>query len=225
LANILFIRGRLDNGFGGAIRVRYGIEAYFVEQGRGRQLEQARSREGIQIPLEMEIALGCNGVAVLKNHRWSPLGIGVELERGEGRVARGVKLRLLNASDKPLAIVDLPGNCSLSLEPDLSMWWWTNDWLWVNDGVPRETVENNDVHVLKPGEIYEFNIAFNDPAWFVAEKNQPPQPLNAIERGSPRFRLVYRPPSKEECTHLDKAEIIWHGYMPSRAFSGRGWID
>ncbi|MFA6187246.1 MAG: GDYXXLXY domain-containing protein [Phycisphaerae bacterium] len=49
------------------INVRYGIEAYFVEQGKGRQLEQRRRNN---TPFrEAEIALGSNGIAVIKGFR------------------------------------------------------------------------------------------------------------------------------------------------------------
>ena len=68
----LFIRGRVRYKWrGGEIRVRYSIEAYFVEQDKGLELERGRRREGVRIPLEMEVALGRNGLAVLKGRRRS----------------------------------------------------------------------------------------------------------------------------------------------------------
>ena len=45
---------------------------------------ERRSPEGmpqdIQMPMEMRIALGPDGTAVLTNHRWNPLGIGVTIQ-------------------------------------------------------------------------------------------------------------------------------------------------
>src|SRR6185436_16903307 len=76
----LFIRGRTDRSWDGRVAVRYGLEAYFRQQGKGQELEQSRQRDGIQVPLEMEVAVGPGGLAVLKGHRWSALGIGLDLE-------------------------------------------------------------------------------------------------------------------------------------------------
>ena len=47
--------------------VAYGIDAFFVEQGRGRALEQAPEGKG---RLEMEVALGKDGTAMLTGYRW-----------------------------------------------------------------------------------------------------------------------------------------------------------
>jgi uncharacterized membrane-anchored protein len=64
----LYIRGRinyLESG-GSLLYVKYGIEAYFVEQGKGQQLEQRGSNAPLR---EAEIALGRNGIAVIKGFR------------------------------------------------------------------------------------------------------------------------------------------------------------
>lgn len=71
----LFVRGRTERHWGGSrIPVRYGLEAYFMEQGRALELEQRRVRDGIQFPLEMVVAVNARGLAVLKSHRWGGAG-------------------------------------------------------------------------------------------------------------------------------------------------------
>jgi hypothetical protein len=217
-----FIRGRLEYGWGDAVRIRYGIETYFVEQGKGLELERGRRRERIQVPLEMEVAVASKGLAVLKSHRWSPLGIGLEFVREPDRNARAMKLKLLNASEGPLAVVDLPGAHCFSLEPVSS--WHTEELRWVGSDVPRPAVSDDHVRVLQPGEVHSVHIDLTNASWHVAFGGRPARPVYSLD-GNARFRLVYRPPTKKASEHLEQAELVWHGHLPSRAFSGRGWID
>jgi uncharacterized membrane-anchored protein len=246
--NELFIRGRMNSRWGwtGMAPISYGIEAYFVEQGKGREIEKLRgTRRDIQVPLEMETALGSNGIAVLKGYRCGKLGIGLEIKTDPNSQNRrnrntmpgmtaiprvvGAKIKLKNVSDAPLAVVDLPEEKSFSLEPDLR---WIDQgtpiWRWVNENAPRKEVENSDVRVLQPQEVYEFAIDFNNPIWFVKRGNEPPHSIsdpNANMGWGNNFRLVYRPPLKEECKHLDNADMIWHGHLRSSSFGGGGRID
>ncbi len=231
----LFIRGRFNDRYrwewSGSNPIRYGIEAYFVEQGKGKAIEQLRGqRQGIQVPLEMETALGASGIAVLKGYRCGKLGIGIEIKTDPNDRTRRVysaKVKLKNVSDAPLAIIDLPEGRSFSLEPVLR-WAGSNSllWLWVNENAPLKTVENSDVRVLQAGQEYEFAIDFRNPAWFVKKGNGTPHTISDPNMGwGNNFRLVYRPPSKEQCKHLDKADMIWHGYLRSSSFNGGGRID
>ena len=112
----LYIRGRTDYSYDSSyINVLYGIEAYFVEQGKGNQLQNMVSRS-TRTAFDMEVALGSNGIAVLKGYRCGPITIKVEnIERKEG-VLQGCRLVLINVSNKPVAIVDLPDYGSLKLE-------------------------------------------------------------------------------------------------------------
>jgi uncharacterized membrane-anchored protein len=239
--NELFIRGRVSNRWGGAIQ--YGIEAFFVEQGKGREIEKLRgTRRDIQVPLEMEAAVGTNGIAVLKGYRTGKLGIGIEMKtdaNDRNRQGRnfvpmrivGAKVKLKNVSDTPLAIIDLPDGRSFTLEPDtpLDFRWGRPNlevWQWVNENAPRKTVENSDVRVLQAGQEYEFAIDFRNPVWFVTKGNEPPHTISDPNMGwGNNFRLVYRPPSKDECKLLEKADMIWHGYLRSSSFCGGGRID
>lgn len=236
----LFIRGRLNDrwGLSGASPILYGIEAYFIEQGKGREIEKLRGMRGdIQVPLEMETAVGANGTAVLKGYRCGKLGVGLEIKNepidgnrpSRNRVPMpgathtvGAKIKLKNVSDGPLAIVDLPEGKSISLEPDV-MGFRSGVWRWVNENAPRKKVENSDVRVLQAGQEYEFLIDFRNPTWFVKSGNES-RTISALGWGN-NFRLVYRPPSKEQCKHLDKADLIWHGYLRSSSFNGGGRID
>lgn len=231
-----YAKPRGDSG----LNIRYGLEAYFVEQGQGLDLERGRREGEIQIPLEMEVAVAGSGKSVLKSHRWSPIGIGLALETEQREETHPVRngtrtnrfsvvvaatLTLLNASSNDLAIVDLPRGLSLDLEPDTLRGRTHNNWAWAGVGWTRPTPTDADVHVLKPGERYPMRIDLRDPQWFVSRTNEPPHAIAGFGDWSSQFRLWYRPPSEEECRHLTHTGIIWHGNLPTRAFNGGGRVD
>ena len=213
------------------IWINYGIEAYFVEQGRGRTIEKRRgNRTGVQIPLEMEIAVGPGGKSVIRGYRWSPLGIGLTVLRGVRRNQQGqdqetprsatVQLTLANASDKPLGIVNLPDFCSFSLEP---VPWTKKKWALAHNPCEDARPSDVDVVTLAPEQQIRFDFDFSTERWLVEADGQIKQ-IGTLD-GSEQFRLVYRPPDKADSRHLSQKDIIWHGYMPSRVFHGRGQID
>jgi uncharacterized membrane-anchored protein len=233
-----FIRGRARPGWGRTLHVQYGIEAFFVEQGKGLELERRRIQDGVQIPLEMAVAVSANGTAVLKDYRWSDLGIGLDLTfRPQvvtntpmnrvmtNRVVDTATVTLLNASTQDLAVVDLPGAASLSLEQDLSRDWAPQTWTWVGRTGTPPTPTDAHVRLLKPGEKHTISIAFANPAWFVSTKDGTPQPVTGLPPWESRFRLVYRSPSPDACRALQAGNRIWQGELRSRAFNGSGGMD
>jgi uncharacterized membrane-anchored protein len=76
----LYIKGFSDSGMhfrkGFPLMVRYGIESYYVQQGKVIEMEQKigssqwrKNAPTKQTPLEMRLALG-GGTAVITGHRW-----------------------------------------------------------------------------------------------------------------------------------------------------------
>lgn len=55
----LFIKGTIKKGLFGGSNVEYGIESYFVPEGKGRSIERSRNLEG-------KVAIDKSGNAVLK---------------------------------------------------------------------------------------------------------------------------------------------------------------
>jgi len=238
-ADGLFIRGRTERHWGGPrIPVRYGLEAYFMEQGQALELEQRRAHDGIQVPLEMIAAVNPRGLTVLKGYRWGPLGVGLELIPPRSQSDRPVawrpvaaKLKLHNASSNDLAIVDLPGNRCWALisEPQ----WGEENWRWVGPTDPQPSPQAANVILLKPGQTHTNRIEFRDPAWFVRGRLQGEQKspevvksLSDLDRDfSVRFRFEYRPPDRASCAGLPHVDLIWHGRLATAAFTPAGAVD
>ena len=230
----VFLKGRTlyphhPQQTGQPLWMAYGIEAYFVEQGAGIEIEKRRGdRAGVQVPLEMEVAVSHDGTAVIKGYRWSPLGIGLQMVRSPGNNlpvggipgSAAVRLTLTNASDKPLAIVDRPSDCSFFLEP---VAWARRRWVPANSPCRSAPPADSEVVVLSPGGEKSIDIDFADDRWQVKADGKAIQ-IGALE-WSEQFRLVYRPPAAEACRHLQQRDLIWHGHLASRAFHGRGQID
>jgi uncharacterized membrane-anchored protein len=215
---------------GHSLRLNYGIEAYFVQQGQGRQIEQRLGRRNqLQVPLEMQIAVGRNGKAVIQGHRWSPIGMGLQVLRTPPAnpqvpaepLSAKVALTLANASDAPLALVVLPDNCSFILETSQSA---KEEWVLVNNPCQPAQPAANDVLVLQPGEEKIFEFDFSAERWLVRSEASAAAEIGTLD-WSERFRLIYRPPPEAACRDLANRDLIWHGYLPSRAFHGRGRID
>ncbi len=227
-----FLRGRTFHrwhpGDGGqALQVRYGIEKYFVEQGRGKAMEQRRGqRRGIQTPMEVELAVDTSGTAVITGHRWSPIGIGLAVKRpvespDEPRTGSVVmELTLQNVSDRPLSLILLPQLCSFTLESVKS----------APLDLEPERPECTDLgptteHLVKlaPDDSRNFTFDFNEERWQVPV-NSKPTPIGMLE-WSQRFRLVYRSAEPQKIRQLPGQQHIWLGELPSPAFHGRGRID
>ena len=229
-ASGLFVKGRVrayrGQGQGGLTGVRYGIDAFFVEQGTGRELERGAPEgtpENIRVPLEMQVALGQDGTAVLTGHRWSALGVGLAIHKdtakGEGASETGHPVRLElsyhNASPAPLAVV-LPRDLRT-----LRLMVMDFDDPGQEAGPQAEDVSpysDDDVRVLQPGETATVELNLNDPRWMVQIRGKKTLPLWHKDLNVRTFRLVYQTPPPEACTGLAQAPLIWRGQLPSREF-------
>lgn len=230
----LYLTGRIPYPYrklqaGNPIWVNYGIEAYFVEQGKGREIEKRRGgRTSVQVPLEMEIAIGPGGKAVIKGYRWSRLGIGLQRLRNapagpeeiEAPQSATFQLTLSNASDEPLALVNLPDYCSFSLEAAA---WAKQSYSLAHDPCEDVSPSEFDVVTLAPKQEKKFMFDFSTERWLVKGKDKIQQ-IGTLD-GTEQFRIVYRPPDREQTRHLSRKDEIWHGYLGSRVFHGRGQVD
>jgi uncharacterized membrane-anchored protein len=239
-----YLRGRVDwpSWNPGMIHVRYGIEALFVEEGRAQAFESTRRAEQAGVPLDMEVAVGANGLAVLKGYHWEPLGLVLTVDRPPrpGRTNQmtnqprfplprrpgimGATLELKNHSDHPIAILThsfrLVGNQQRG----------SIHYRWVGEDVAPAKPAAEEVKVLLAGESYQVHLDFSLPEWFVTDTAKPKDAEIPVALGTmagawdASFRIEYAPPSAEDCAGLPDANLIWHNTLSSRAF-GTGGVD
>lgn len=222
----LFVKGRTDYVYSGSpfVAVKYGIEAYFVQQGEGKKIEAGRVRGEVRVPLDMEVAVGRGGMAVLKNYRWCPLGIGLKVENTTNRQVRAVTVTLVNVSSNVLAVIDPSTSGWLRLESDSRQNWGPNEWMWTGKDLPVVTPVDGDVILLNPGEEKSVHIDLTQPSWFVRKANESPRSIGEL-RDFAGFRFVYQAPDRLACAKLRNAGVIWHGTLSSQAFTSAGRWD
>lgn len=235
----LFLRGRLDSGIGwsDARRVRFGLEAYFMEQGRAQELEDER-RTGV--PLRMEVAVSRNGVGVLKGYRWEALGLSVAFDsvRKTNHLAGfpqvqtvviGATVELKNHSPEPVAIVALPNDESFGLVCDAR--WQEPGYRWIGEGGKQVVPRESDVTVLQSGQSRSQHFDLRQARWAVVDVRT--NALGSVARPLQElppdwnngFRFEYRPPDAAVCRDLPHAALIWHGRLRSRWFGVTGNVD
>lgn len=230
----LFIRGRTEDSWrlgwrgAGHTLVKYGIEQLFVEQGTGHAIEQRRGTRGeLQVPMEVEVAIGRSGTAVIRGYRWSRLGMRLEIVRRpeprrpnapppEGPLSPKVRVTLANTSEAPLSVVDFADHCAFHLLPVE----------WIPTPQPSATQACNaarptaaDVVTLAPGQAHSVELDLSEPRWHVLKDGKPME-IGALQ-GFSQFRIEYRVPE----TLPAEAKDVWRGRLASQAFNANGIID
>jgi uncharacterized membrane-anchored protein len=216
----LFIKGRLTRNWSkskygsNTLAVKYGIEQYFVEQGKGIDIENKRGRRNeLQIPMIMHVALSGSGTAVIKGHEWGDIGLALKVERQPERDAEFeaasavMKLELKNVSNRTLQLPFKTGNCSFRIQTIKT--------------APQKLTLNGEgcdldkpvQETLKPGDSRFFTFDLNHSQWYVQHKKKQ-TPMGKLP-WEYRFRLVYDGTS---VSHLN-------GDIISQAFHGRGQVD
>lgn len=235
----LFLRGRVDNVDNDAVRVRYGVEAIFMEQGKAKALEDAQRGENAGVPLAVEVAVRGDGLTVIRGWEWEPLGIRLALEpRREDlprnateaeRRLRAVTVELFNRGDAPLAIVDRAGGASLRLLTE-TRWGWENG-AWVHADRTRPAPKPDEVVLLAPGESRKIRVDLTAPEWDVwhreREKDAPERKSLSQLNGASNlwFRFEYVPPTGAESAGLPHTKLIRHVPLRSRGFNAAFAID
>ncbi len=234
-----FIRGRVEYDWrsprGGNLNVRYGIEQLFVQQGEGRAIEKRRGiRGGLQVPMEVRVALGSDGTAVVKDFRWSPLGIQVELLRFNRRARANnnaetavdgpiqplsprLRLTLQNVSEQTLTLADPAGPCSLTLV-SANLGIETYPQADTTCAAPNLQPDAQTQIQLAPQEDIALELELGERRWHVLEADEPVE-IGALKQPA-MFRLIYHSPAPGQSD-----STYWVGDLPSQAFNAFGRID
>jgi uncharacterized membrane-anchored protein len=189
----LFLRGRVASISGNSVQVRYGVEAFFMEQGTAREFEDQLRREKLGVPVNALVAVGGNGLAVLTGYRWEPLGITLTFDWEEReadppnqrptRSIVGITVQLKNHSEEPVAVVDRDGGGSFRLVRNER--WNPNQYRWVGEESSPPGPSAAEVVVLQPGKTHETFLDVTKPPWFVTRvdpgEGKGPLPMSALE--------------------------------------------
>ena len=200
------------------LRVRYGIEQYYVEQGRGLELEKIRgSRDDFQRSMLVELAVPDSGQALIRGYRWSDLAIRTKVlqqpepEAPDDRASIQLRLSLRNEGKQPIELDLRPDGCSFELRPTAFAPADAERIL-----VGREAFCSGRApvrHRLTPGARLDIVFDFNQPQWR-ARVDGELKPLGRLPWNY-QWRLVYRDPPPAGL----------HGRILSRAFHARGNLD
>jgi uncharacterized membrane-anchored protein len=233
----VFIRGRTEDDWrlgwrgGGHTVVKYGIEQLFVEQGSGKAIEERRgTRDGLQVPMEVEVALSGSGTGVIRGYRWSRLGMKLEmLRRPEPRRANAppppgplspkVRVSLANASNAPIAVADDTAHCTFHLVP--VQWAAPAEQAILEQGCKEGTAIGLEVITLAPGQMHSVELDLSEPRWHVIDQGKVIE-IGALP-GFAQFRIEYRAP--QAAALPAGAQNVWQGRMASQAFNASGLID
>lgn len=230
-----FIKGRLnrDWSFGplrgeNQVNVKYGIEQYFVQQGKGKDMEaKLGERDTLQIPVEMRMSLGGDGTAVITGHRWSQLGIHLELIRvsqpraneNEPVVSPIAKITLQNVSENALTLPIPADNCALSLiRRERTIYEEQAD-----QGCDPALTNEIEPVVLNPDETYSVELDFSDPRWHILHEGKRME-MAAIDDWQ-QFRVVINIPQVDGATTGSTEAPVWSGELETPMFTVSGRID
>jgi uncharacterized membrane-anchored protein len=244
----LYIKGQVNtqwNDWDVNTFIKLGIEKYFVEQGKGLALEEQMGRaQDWQTPLEMEVAIGKDGTAVIRGHRWSSMSVRLEvLEPGQNpdnttmdanaanadarAQRRSPKLRISvrNDAQQPVVFVDSASHCALMLVE--------NELQPVGSGENLKPVVtpgrhcNNTVdwqeHVLQPAQVYAMEIDMATPEWQVDIDNTTQEIGMFSDRWS-GFRWIYQLPDTEVQSRSGRNDV-WLSTLRTARFNANGRID
>lgn len=231
----VFLRGRLRHDRrvaqgGRTLNVNYGIEQLFVEQGTGKDIERRRgTRRSLQVPMEIEIAIGSNGTAVIRDFRWSRLGTSLKMLRFHRRnrnenlddvtepLSPKLEISLQNVSDDVLIVADPGNHCGFHMQKTV---WVSREYRPTYDGCRNVSVSGDDFLELAPGEIYTVALDLSESRWHVEVDGN----IGEIGRyaNNDSFRIVYRVP---EAALAIAGDRVWRGELPTSAFTAFQVLD
>jgi uncharacterized membrane-anchored protein len=206
------------------VHVRYGIERYYVQQGKGKEIETIQGmhnprRERYQRPMLLQTRISDSGKAGIEGFSWGKLAFKTEIIKSpdpkadDSQASAVMKFSIKNVSGQPLTLPLKSGNCSFELRPSATNFDPENILQTGRDECHDQLAVEK---ILMPEESIDIEFDLNNPAWRfkdrLKEDNENLLPLGKLPWDN-RMRIHYT-----EKTSLD-TDIL------SRAFHGRGNID
>jgi len=242
----LFIKGYFNpNDWRSNSFLKLGIEKYFLEQDTGLALEQQRGRsQDWQTPMEMDVALGGDGTAVIRGHRWSDLGIRLEVleaglrdnratavvreaERGSApppRRSPKLRISVRNQSQKNIILVDSVEHGAFRLVTNQSNIGRGQTYqLVATPGRPQAEEAKWLEHSLSANAIYSFEIDLSGPPWLI-EKDGKLQEIGDLQNQWEGYRFIYQLPESERKARAQQKDT-WLSTLRTARFFGSGRID
>ncbi len=198
--------------------LEYGIGQYYVEQGKGLEMEAIRGgRNDFQRAMLVELAVPATGQALIRGFRWADVSVFTEvLERPrqdapDNRAGARLRLTLRNESDRAFELKLKPDGCSFDLLP-----------AGLAPGDAEQLLVDRSAFCagkqavmqrLDPGETLTIDFDFNQPQWQAIEDGET-KPIGRLPWNY-LWRLVYREPLPEGLS----------GRILSRAFHAAGRVD
>ena len=231
----IFLRGRVSNDQRiargrSAVTVKYGIEQLFVEQGRGKNIEQRRgTRNSLQVPMEVEVAVGSSGTAVIRDFRWSRLGMSLKMLRFHRRnrntnleevtepLSPKLEISLQNVSDAPLIVADPGNHCGFRMQ---TATWVSREYRPTYDRCQDIHASGDDLIELAPGDAYTVELDLSESRWYMSVDGNTGEIGRYANNDS--FRIVYQAPTPTLSIVGDQA---WKGELPSSAFTAFRVLD
>ena len=250
----LYIKGYLDRhwhrqwgsgGWGNGTVIKLGIEKYFVEQGKGLSIEEERGRaQEWQTPMEVDVAIGDDGTALIRGFRWSDMGIRLEvLEMARNnnnvnantattidgavppRVSPKLRISLRNQSDREISLLDTVDHCAFQLVENMfnSPGAGQGYQAMTLAGRPCQGELDWQLHSLQPDEVYAFEVDLDESQWYVAVDGKE-LPLGALQDRWAGFRWLYQVPDKV-LEAQGNQEQVWQSPLRTARFDVGGRID
>jgi len=209
-ASGLYLRGRVDSVSTKWIRVRYGIEALFLQENEAAKMDPTGADRANNIMLDAVVAVSKNGTAVLQKTQREPLALTLKLQRVEDKNSStktgikphrliGVTAILTNHGKNPIAVILRPEGKSFRLVP--APLDYETPYPWVNENTALPPPTQQDVKTLAPGESTSQYIDLNDPYWALLRPEDPASksaaervPSSSLEtQWGFSYRLEYTP--------------------------------
>jgi hypothetical protein len=198
--------------------------------------EKLGQRGQMQIPLEMRVAVGADGTAVIKDYRWSTLGIKLEMLRVNTRNLNAqtapadqpssptIKVTLKNVSTELLVLANPGNHCGFRLVAVEST---SQDYLPADTSCNTVAPDKQALIKLQPEQEYAVELELSEPRWHVINGDKA-QEIGALPTQE-MFRIVYRSPDRAQLGSEPAAPgddyNVWRGELPSQAFNAFGQID